>query len=254
MKTKKPKVKETEVAEIIIAWLRELHWVIYQEVQYSRQGGIADIVAVRDGKIWVIETKTAYTMDVLQQASRWHAHYRSVGVPKAEETHSRDYRVAEHYYRVGVLEVDHYRKSVEEVINPPVITNHHKWAKDMIADLTDLHKSYSKAGSQGSQHLTPYKMTMMEVRQFIEKHPGCGIKEIYESLGDMHYSNRSSFKGSVTKCLSSFEQVWCRIDSSGKSFRFYVKEDAPPIWTPTIEHFVRRPVQPLPENSPLTKV
>lgn len=249
MAVKKTKVKETEVAEIIIAWLAESYWEVYQEVQYSRQGGIADIVAVRNGKIWVIETKTAYTMDVLQQASRWHAHYRSVGVPMAEQKRDRDYRVAERFYRVGVLEVDPYRKAVDEVISPPVITNHHKWAKDMIADLTDLHKSYAKAGSHGSQHLTPYKTTMMEIRKFITEHPGCGIKEIYAALGEMHYSSQSSFKGSVTKCLTSFESVWCKVDASGRAYKFYVKEDAPPIWTPTISHFVHKPVVPLPETA-----
>lgn len=237
----KPKMKETEIGEVIVAWLLESHWDVYQEVQFSRLGGVADIVAVRHGIIWIIETKVSYTMDVLQQASRWMAHYRSVGVPQCLDRFGRDYGVAERYYRVGVLEVSPGKK-VDEKVDAPVITNNHKWAKRLMENLTEDHKTFAKAGSPAGSHLTPYKSTMMAIRKVVENNPGCTIKFLYEQLGSMHYSSKESFKGSVSKCLLSFEKVWCRVDVRGREYKLYVRDGAAPIWTPTIDHFVARTI------------
>ena len=51
------KIKETEIAEIVIDWLEKQHWDVYQEVPVN--SGFADIFAVRNGLVWVIETKTS---------------------------------------------------------------------------------------------------------------------------------------------------------------------------------------------------
>src|SRR5690606_4362918 len=45
---------------------------------------IADIVAVKDNKVWVIETKLAFGSKVIEQAYFWHpyADYISIAVPR----------------------------------------------------------------------------------------------------------------------------------------------------------------------------
>lgn len=217
-------MKEIELAEPVVEWLKSQNWNVYQEVQFRHMGGVADIVAERHGILWIVETKTALSIEVLNQASAWTVHFRSVAVPKAKRDSKRDYRVARDYYGVGVIEVTNH--SVDETLRPPLYLRHHKMAKRMLCQLTDLHKTFCKAGSKGGGHLTPYKLTMMEVRRTIEKHPGCTVEELFEIHGSMHYANKSSFKGNILKCLDDFERDWCRIDKTTKPFRLYVSENA----------------------------
>jgi hypothetical protein len=214
--------KETELAAVVVAWLIEQNWTVYQEVQFQNRGGVADIVAVRNGIVWIIECKTRYCFDVLLQASEWPVHYRSVAVPWARD--GRDYRVAKDYYQVGVLEVN--RDHVQEVIRPKAFIKNHQTVKKYLAQLTELHKTFALAGSKGGQHLTPYKQTMMDVRRFIEKHPGCTAKDLFDEYGEMHYSSPASFKGNIVKALADFEP-WCRVDYSTKPCRLFIKEQEP---------------------------
>lgn len=218
-------MKETELAEPVITWLQEQNWNVYQEVQFSRLGGVADICAERHGILWIIETKTALSIDVLNQASVWPVHFRSIAVPKAKSCSKRDYRVARDYYGVGVIEVSH--NDIYEILKPPIFLRHHKTAKRLLLQITDLHRTYCKAGTKGGGHLTPYKLTMMEIRKTVKDHPGCTIEDLFRLHGSMHYANKSSFKGNILKCLNDFEKEWCKIDTSVRPYRLYVLETQP---------------------------
>ena len=210
-------MNETELAASVVSWLQEQHWEIYQEVQYGYMGRVADIVARRGDILWIIECKTSYCFCVLEQATRWPVHYRSIAVPWARTP--RDYRVALNYYQVGVLEVEH--NSVEEIIDAPLCVRHHKEAKRIVSSLIDLHKTYALAGSRSGNHLTPYKHTMIEVRKVIENNPGCTIGFLYDQLGKQHYSSKDSFKGNLLKALEDFEK-WCKIDKNSKPYKLSV--------------------------------
>jgi len=215
-------IKETDLAAPVVAWLLEQHWNVYQEVEFRRWGGVADIVAERNGIMWIIESKTSYCFAVLEQAMRWPVHYRSVAVPRSRS--GRDYRVARDYYQVGVIEVDcrFEPKGVYQAIEPKLFVKHRHTVKDYLRQLTELHKTFAVAGSSGGHHLTPYKQTMMTVRDVIERNPGCTIKFLYDTLGSMHYANKVSFHGNVLSALESIE-TWCKIDRSGKSVKLYIK-------------------------------
>ena len=217
--------KETELAKYVIEYLNSQHWEVYQEVEFKYQSGVADIVAVRNNIMWIIECKLAYTLSVLEQATRWPAHYRSIAIPSSRNT--RNYRVAVDYYHVGVIEViDNYPGSsifAKEVILPKLFIHNNPTVKKYLKQLTELHKTYAQAGSNKGDHLTPYKQTMIALRAFISAHPGCTINEIYKHLGKMHYSSVASFKGSVLTALYEFEP-WCRIDTSSKPYKLFIKE------------------------------
>lgn len=212
-------MKETELAKPVVAWLSDQHWDVYQEVQFSYLGGVADIVAVRHGIVWIIESKTSYTFTVLQQASAWPVHLRSVAVPRPL-SHNRDYFIARDYYRVGVLEVE--TNDVYEAIKPPLFLRTKTGVERYISQLTELHKTFAPAGSRGGYQLTPYKRTMMDVRNMIQKNPGCTIKDLYTELGRMHYASEDSFRGNLLKALEDFEP-WCRIDRSTHPLRLYAE-------------------------------
>ena len=198
-------MKEIDLAKSVVNWLVEQHWDVYQEVQFNYGGSIADIVAVRHGVMWIIESKISYGFAVLQQASRWSVHYRSVAVPNEIYHHHRDYRVAEYYYRVGVLEVNPKYEDVWEIVKAPLAYRKNNMVKYYYSKLVELHKTFAPAGSKGGQHLTPYKRTMMEVKKTIENNPGCTIKDLYQQLGKMHYSDINSFKGNLLKALIEYE-------------------------------------------------
>ncbi len=227
-------MKETELAAPIIDWLAEQHWDVYQEVEFRRAGGVADIVAVRDGVIWVIECKVTYGLAVLGQAAAWDVHYRSVAVPQSK-SERRDYRVARDYYRVGVLEVYsgfNNAPLIREAIEAPLFLRKSSFEKrwlrtDLIRSylscLTPLHKTFAPAGSRNGYHLTPYRQTMIDVRKVIEAHPGCTVKFLYEQLGEMHYASRASFMGNLVKCLTAYEREWCRVETAARPYRLYVK-------------------------------
>ena len=216
--------KETELAKLVVEWLKEQHWEVYQEVQFGFGGGVADIVAVRHGIMWIIECKTAYGLAVLEQAYRWPTHYRSIAVPWART--QRNYRVARDYYQVGVLEVDSnifsHNGSVDEVIYPKLFVRHHDSVKRYLNLLTELHKTFALAGSANGDHLTPYKNTMIDVRKIIEKNPGCTIGFVFEQLGVMHYASEASFKGNILTALESFEP-WCVVDKSSKPCKLFIE-------------------------------
>jgi len=221
-------MKETELAEAVIRWLNEQHWTVYQEVQFSRMSTIADIVAERHGLLWIVETKMAYTLEVMLQASRWPVHFRSVAVPGTKTASAkRDYNVAKYYYRIGVMEV-HINNwngkcaNVTEIVDPPLFRNHHLTAKHYLSQLTEEHKTFSKAGSKGGGYLTPYSQTMSRVKKFVENNPGCTIGEIFENLGKCHYASPASFKGNLLSALMSFEKEWCRVDISCKPYKIYL--------------------------------
>jgi hypothetical protein len=134
--------------------------------------------------------------------------------------------VARDYYGVGVIEVgpDHSDEGgyhVREVMDAPLFRRNHGQAKRYMDGLLELHKTFAEAGSKGGKHLTPYKLTMMEVRKFVESHAGCTVKDLYEALGEMHYSSAASFKGNIIDALVHFERDWCRVDDKARPYRLY---------------------------------
>ena len=82
-------MKEQELASYIVSYLENENWEIFQEVQFRSYGNIADIVAVKDNKLWIIESKTTLSFKVLEQARRWKCHYRSIAVPSVRDRKSR---------------------------------------------------------------------------------------------------------------------------------------------------------------------
>jgi hypothetical protein len=214
-------MEEKEIAVPIIAWLEEQHWDVYQEVNFNRSTR-ADIVAVRDNKLWIIETKTSFTLSVLEQAHRWPSDFRSIGVPRAKrEDRNFAYSIAS-YLKLGVIEVS--GNYVDEVQNAPFMRINHGFAKQMMLRLYPEHKTSLMAGSKGGGYFTPYKQTMDRVRRFINQHPGCTIKEIYEDIGRGHYSSGSSAKSCIRIALASWEKDWCESRLIGREFHYFIKE------------------------------
>lgn len=212
-------MQEILLAAAIVNWLTMQHWDVYQEVKFRNHGGIADIAAVRDGKLWVIECKTALTFTVLEQAAQWHSHYRSVAVPATQRYSGRQtaYVFAKNYLKVGVLEFEHQHNYIREIMIAPVMREHHEFSKALIGQLKDGHKTHAVAGSNREKRYTPYVETIERVKRFITNNPGCTLAAIMDHLGDNHhYANSTSMRGSLRTALKSWEREWCEIREDDK--------------------------------------
>lgn len=234
-------MKETELAEAVIAWLEEQHWDVYQEVQVYALGRIADIVAVRGPLVYVIECKTSLSLTVLDQARRWRSHLRSIAVPKRKHkryrTHDRDsaYDIAKRFYEIGVLEISKHTSfdesvetwHVDEIVPPKLKRDFHLSAQRIRETLLPGHKTHKAAGSPSiGGHWTPYKSTMVSVENFIKMNPGCTFREIGDDLGKMHYSSTASAIGNLRAALMNWESDWCHVDTTKRPYRCYIKEGA----------------------------
>ena len=227
-------MKETELAEAVVAWLEMEHWDVYQEVQMYAYSGICDIVATKGFLVWTIECKTSLTWGLIEQAWLWRAHFRSIAIPRAK-ARTRGRRVAyltcKNFFNLGIIEV-HQIKTFDESIMfevaeqtpAPLMREYHEAAKRIKSRLVPEHKTYAKAGSVRGGYYTPYKYTMSRVKKFITKNPGCTLKEIMDDIGEGHYASMKSARASIRVALDSHERDWCRVDMENKPYKYYLRE------------------------------
>ncbi len=220
-------MKEIELAEQVISWLEDQNWEIYQEVKVRSYGGVADIVAVQNNLVWVVECKRSLSLSVLSQASLWRVHFRSVAVPSTKRGSSRSrqlaYQVAREYCKVGIITLD-YGRHIVQAVPPPLMREYHRFTKTFRSLLTEDHKTFAKAGSKGGSHWTPYKSTIRACRSFITKNPGCTMRELIDELGRQHYANDKSAISNLRINFQTIENDGCRVDETVKPFRLYIKE------------------------------
>lgn len=220
-------MKETELAQIVIDWLKAQHWEVWQEVNYGES--IADIVAVRHNIVWIIETKTSFGIKVIDQARKWQVHYRSIAVPEKKgyfagrRDSGIEAELAEHF-KIGILEINpaYYGYSINEVIRPKLMREYARYAKHFLERLETYPKSYSVAGSSNGGYYTPYKQTMESVKQIIKRNPGIDLTELIKKLDGRHHYH--SVKTSLVKALRDFERDWCEIRKDGNKNRFYIRD------------------------------
>lgn len=224
-------MSEADIGSLVVEWLQDQHWDVYQEVQVYQYGPIADIMAVQDGRLWAIECKTSLTFKVLEQASGWGAHYRSIAVPYAKNRHSGyglAYRVARDMLQVGVLEVlniepDYYCSPVKVEVDAPLVRHNRQMAKFIMGKLSAEHKTCAQAGSNNGGHYTPYRSTIEAIKRFISQYPGCYLCDIMAEIGKGHYSTTGAARASIKKALETWESDWCLIDGSGREARYYIR-------------------------------
>lgn len=225
-------MNETDLAKPVINWLTEQHWDVYQEVQLGT-GGVADIMAVRSGMLWVIECKTSFTLTVLDQARHWKAHYRSVCVPRKKGyfTGLRDQGIENDlakYFQIGILEVNGYDdRKIHESVSAPLMREYHKSAKKIIQNLKPQHKTFGTAGQNNGHYWTPYKETMSNIESILTKFPGIDLKTIVEKLEDRHHYSKSSVIPCIRQALENWEKDWCEIqkDEKGRNIYFVKKNE-----------------------------
>jgi len=221
------KLAETELAAYVIKHLKDNGWEIYQEVQVRSLGAIADIVAVKEGEVMVVETKTTFGLTVLAQAWAWKnlAHYSVVAVPRARNhTKARSFgQQVAWKFGIGVFTVQAKSGNVYTQITPA--KNPSAQADKILNILTEQHKTYAKAGSSDGKHLTPFKMTCQQLTKLVKERPGISLQEAVKKI-DHHYAHYKSAVSSLGKQIVRFDRVpnvYAEWDGKRKVHRLYYR-------------------------------
>lgn len=199
-----PKPPETEIAAPVVAWLRDLDWEVYQEVQLPG-GRRADIVGVRGPLVWVVEVKASVSLQLLEQAIEWlrFAHYVSIAAPPGKWQVNRFISTVTRDYGIGAFLAHARIAGYQE----PYAAEHWRPELHRRADvsrlrsvLCDEQKSTLAAGSKSGGYWTPFRSTCDALRRFLEDHPGATLKKAIDGIAH-HYATPASARGSLRQWI-----------------------------------------------------
>lgn len=211
---------EKDLAKIVVDWLRDMHWEVYQEVQIHSFGAVADIVAVQGKLVWVIETKLAFGLAVIEQAEDWrnYAHYTSIAVPSGRggyKSYSLGKRICD-IFGVGWLTVRMYE--VIEQVHPAL--NRKAMADRIRQSLTEEHKTFAEAGNNRGHHWTPFQATCLDVSRKVHDKPGISMKEMLDGLKH-HYASSATARSCLLKWISLGKVKGVRMERKGRAIELY---------------------------------
>jgi len=197
---------EVELASMVVGWLEQDSWDVYQEVLG------ADIVAVRGPVLWVVECKKTMGFPVLEQAMHWRAEANGVWVatPPRRQCHRVIKSFCSHV-GVGWLEVEprNSRPRVRPQFNRRASTGRIR------SFLRPEHKTYAAAGSPTGRTWTPYKETCRSLLARVSASPGISLREAMKEVSH-HYSSDSSARRSLVALLVKGAVPGIRFETSGR--------------------------------------
>lgn len=220
----KVKLAETDLAKFVVTHLHNEGWEVYQEVQIKSYGAVADIIAVKNDEVMVVETKTSFGLSVLSQAHHWkkHAHYSAIAVPRSQSrTKARSFgQLVARKFGIGVFVVSPMRGVVTTRIQPE--KNPGANTKKILEVLTERHKTYAQAGSAKGQHLTPFKMTCEDLAKLVLQQDGICLEEAV-TLIKHHYKNNYNAMRSIAKQIQfgNVPNLVAEWDGKKKCLRLY---------------------------------
>lgn len=219
---------EQELAKHIIEWLEERDWEVYQEVSSGDLCPVADIVAVRNGLTWIIETKTTYGLAVINQACHWlsrfSANYISVAVLK---TKKRKGAASWYFHKekgIGLMQVDS-GGYVSPSHEPKLIRVKKESMNNIKNMICEQHKHYAEAGAKGGGYYTPFKETVRQIEKYVKMHPGTTIKEMVEYVGGFHYASNNSAKNCISKYIREGVIKTIETRQDGRKQRLYLRSE-----------------------------
>ncbi len=196
-KVSKRFASEEELAGKVVQYLLSYGWEVYQEVEVNPCGR-ADIVAVQNDRVWVIEAKQSLGLSVIGQAHNWldWSHWVSVATP-AYAT-GIVFSILTHF-GIGALSV---HLDVSESVAPRL--NRKANAKHILRSLCEEHKTWAKAGNSANSYYSPFKRTCAEILREVRQEPGIILKELVLKIKH-HYSTPSS----ASSCIRQWAAQGC---------------------------------------------
>lgn len=221
---------EEAMAAVVVAYLEDLQWTVYQEVT-CEPGGRADIVATQGPLLWVVECKRSLSLDLIAQADEWRgvAHRVSIACaapqrPKGRRR-SRGHRRGGRFVRallsergIGWLSVDD--QEVSEAIKPRLTR---RVAPALRRALRPEHRTFAAAGNARSEFWSPFRDTCRRLRAIVQERPGITLKEAVAAI-EHHYRTPSSAVGSLRHWIGEGKVPGVRLVQEGR--RITLREEA----------------------------
>lgn len=220
------KYSEEQIAELVVWYLQDMRWDVYQEVTGPR--GIADIVAIQNGIVWVVEVKKTLGLQVISQAHKWkwYANFVSVAVPAATN-HTNTRVFAEKLlldYGIGHLSISYYTSEVSERTTPKL---HRKASVSSITEmLFEEQKTYSTAGNVNNRRYTAFSRFCDNVYRYVASSPGCTLKELFDRI-PKHYGSNWTAKTCLIKHIQNGVINNIVVDRKEGVIKLYTKEFYP---------------------------
>lgn len=200
--SKCPFKRETELAAVVVEWLRERGWSVWQEVD-----GFYDIVAVKDATVWSIETKLVFGSQVLAQAYRrsqtGQVHFASVAVPPGPSDRSVGVFLqrAAKETGIGLLRVDMDPFRAEPLVKEqqrPRMHRDPRYAPKLIAKLATMPQDYAEAGTNEGGYWTRFKQFSIDLAAYVGAHPRCTVRDAIKGIRH-HYCSDASARARTTQ-------------------------------------------------------
>lgn len=225
----KKDIKEVDVAKSVVLWLKEYNWTVYQEVKIPHFSKVADIIAVQNNIVWVIETKTTLGLKVIAQADCWRfkANYLSVATPSNRDTDIRNLIDDFLLWRgIGRLNVNHNfinadANDVYESSRPKL--NRKVNVKSILDNLTEEHKTYAEAGNNKGSYYSPFKNTCRNVIQEVGINPGILLGDLIKKIKH-HYYTPESAKSSILEWTRQGIIKGVNVKIIDRKYRFYLDD------------------------------
>lgn len=199
----------------------------------TADGDVLDVLGINKPLAVGVELKLTASLRLLEQAIHWthFLHYVWVAIPSGgirQNTGRNLFNSICADYGIGILEVSkdpwggHIR--VIETKHPRFfrksLVHYFLEKEEGLQAYTD---EAPAGGSNRGGYITPYRITMIEVRKFLEKRPeGATVKEIIEWV-DTHYRHP---RQSLLNALQKWESDWCGVKRVGRELRFFVRDNS----------------------------
>lgn len=200
------------MAKAVVEWLEKEGWDVYQEVEC--RGGVADIVALRDNIVRIVECKLTFSFASMAQAL---SHYGQadelwLAMPDYWWVHNGAYRRSPDGWDLGWRIAD--EKGIGVLLagsrepNRVVIKSAAKPQKmipllrtRLLGSLRPQHKTFAAAGSPTGARFTPFKETCENIVKFMATKPqGCSLAHLAANVKH-HYRLPKHFVANMKRLM-----------------------------------------------------
>ena len=219
-------VSEIDIAKCVVNYLTEMKWEVYQEVQ-TIYGPRADIVAVRNGVLWVIECKKNLSLALINQAYFWLKYSNYVSVVSA--TYPGNF--ANYVFKrdgIGymIAKDKKSRYNDDNICLMMLIQPNLRRKSDtnkIKSLLCEKQKTYALAGNSTCSYWSPFKQTCEIVCDYVRLNPGTTFKNMLQHI-KTHYSSEKTAHSTLLHWIKTGVIKDIAIKRDGKALTLFLKD------------------------------
>jgi hypothetical protein len=220
---------EKDLGLLVKVWLIAEDWDCFPEAQIRQRGPRADLIAIKDSLLWVIETKLSLNLQVIEQALRWRdlgALYTSIAVLKPKRKYHQKFtwhsNFVDRFFRqegLGLIFGDLLDNTVIEAIPPRLHRYNYQRSKNIIAQLDPRMKLYIPGSTSKEGFSSPYQRTIENAITFIAAQKTCSINELLTNI-KTHFRVRAKARNFLIKHLCQHSALSYRLEGYNVIFEY----------------------------------